>query len=150
MAPPKPQGGIISKIVTKGGVKFHNAVYRLSGGRIAGHMMGGPILLLTTMGRKSGQPRMLPLLYLGVDEGYVIVASYAGSDKHPAWFLNIEADANVELQVGADKFSATAEIVDDEQRALLWPKLVDMYGDYAVYQARSARKIPVVLIRRNG
>ena len=121
-------------------------VYRLTGGRLMGRMGAAPILLLTTTGRKSGQKRTVPLLYLEDGGGFAIVASYAGAAKHPAWFLNLEANPQVELQVRSRRFSATARQASAEEKAQLWPRLVAIYPAYADYQKRTTRDIPVVIV----
>jgi deazaflavin-dependent oxidoreductase (nitroreductase family) len=122
-------------------------VYRISGGRIAGRFPGGaPVLLLTTIGRKSGQPQTAPLLYLTDGDNYVVVASKGGMSQHPLWFKNLEANPRVEIEVGAQKIAATAQRATAMQKASLWPRLVTMYPSYADYQARTSRDIPVVII----
>ena len=122
-------------------------VYRLSGGRIGGRFRGGaPVLLLTTVGRKSGQPRTAPLLYLEDGENLVIVASKGGMSHHPIWYLNLEANPDVKVQVGSERRRMRARRALDEEKAKLWPRLVAMYGDYDTYQGRTDRNIPVVIL----
>ena len=142
---PKPRSDDWRHQLTRGFVGLHSFWYRATGGLVGG-WLGGPILLLTTTGRKSGTQRSLPLLYLKTDRGYALVASYGGSDRHPAWYLNLAADPKVEIQVGARRLEGRAETVSDERRAKLWPKLVALYRDYETYQTRTDRKIPVVEI----
>src|SRR5512136_851856 len=89
--------------------RLNTWVYRISGGRIAGRFPGGaPVLLLTTIGRKSGQPKTAPLLYLQEGGTYVVVASKGGMSQHPLWFKNLEANPSVEIEVGSRKIEATA------------------------------------------
>jgi F420H(2)-dependent quinone reductase len=122
-------------------------VYRLSGGRIGGRFpRGAPVLLLTTIGRKSGQPRTAPLLYLEDGENLVIVASKGGMSQHPVWYLNLEANSDVEVEVGSERRRMRARRASDEEKAKLWPRLVAMYRDYDDYQARTDRNIPVVIL----
>ena len=122
-------------------------IYRLSGGRIWGKwLQGGPILLLTTVGRRSGRAHTTPLLYLREGDDIVIVASKGGMPRHPDWFLNLEADANVEVEIGADRTLMKARRASVEEKKTLWPRLVAMYSDYADYQARTTRDIPVVIL----
>jgi len=121
-------------------------VYRFSGGRLMGKMGAAPILLLTTTGRKSGRPRTVPLLYLQDDGNYVIVASLAGAPKHPAWYLNIESNPKADLQVGSRRFAGTTRRADPDEKARLWPQLVAIYPQYADYQTRTTRQIPVVIV----
>ena len=127
--------------------RLNTWVYRLSGGRLAGRFPGGaPVLLLTTIGRKSGQPKTAPLLYLQDGDDYVVVASKGGMSQHPLWFKNLEANPRVEVEVGSRKIEATARRATHEEKAALWPKLVGMYSSYADYQARTTRNIPVVIL----
>jgi F420H(2)-dependent quinone reductase len=121
-------------------------LYRLSGGRVMGKMGAAPILLLTTRGRKSGRSRTVPLLYLKDDGNFVIVASLGGAPKHPAWFLNLEANPKVELQVGKRRIDCAARRANAEEKARLWPRLVAIYPQYADYQKRTTRDIPVVIV----
>jgi F420H(2)-dependent quinone reductase len=121
-------------------------LYRLSGGRVMGKMGAAPILLLTTRGRKSGRSRTVPLLYLKDDGNFVIVASLGGAPKHPAWFLNLEANPKVELQVGKRRIDCAAQRANAEEKARLWPRLVAIYPQYADYQKRTTRDIPVVIV----
>jgi deazaflavin-dependent oxidoreductase (nitroreductase family) len=114
-----------------------------------GHIWNGvPTLLLTTTGRKSGEPLMLPLIY-GEDKGrYVIVASKGGYPTHPAWYLNLVANPRVKLQVGADKFDAKARTATGAERAELWKKMTKIWPAYDEYQTKTKREIPVVVLER--
>jgi deazaflavin-dependent oxidoreductase (nitroreductase family) len=124
----------------------------------AGHMWdsrpaGGtgmlPTLLLTTIGRKSGEPRILPLIYGEVDDGYAIIASKGGFPTHPAWYLNLVANPNVEVQVGRDKFTARARTAEGEEREAIWAQMAEIYPPYNDYQAAATqREIPVVVLER--
>ena len=129
-------------------VALNTGLYRLSGGRVMGKMGAAPILLLTTTGRTSGRPRTVPLLYLKDDAGFVIVASFAGAPKHPAWYLNLEANPKVELQVGRERFAGTARRASAGEKLRLWPSLIAIYPAYADYQKRTTREIPVVIVSR--
>ena len=139
----KPEKGTLQHQVTRYVTGMHTAVYRLTGGWIGG-WVGVPILLLTTKGRKSGKPRTHPLVYLATDDGYALVASYGGSDRHPDWYLNLDANPEVEVQVGPLRRRMRARTASAERRAELWPRLVAIYRDYDAYQRRSQREIPVV------
>jgi F420H(2)-dependent quinone reductase len=121
-------------------------LYRVSGGRVMGKMGKAPILLLTTTGRKSGQKRTVPLLYLEDAGRFVIVASLGGAPKHPAWFLNLESNPSVELQVGNRRLHGSALRASPEEKAQFWPRLVAIYPSYADYQRRTTRDIPVVIV----
>jgi len=107
-----------------------------------------PTLLLTTTGRKSGRELTLPLIFGRSGEDYVVVASKGGAPEHPAWYFNLVANPNVTVQVKADKFSAHAHTANAEERATLWPKMVEIYGPYADYQKKTDRQIPVVVLKR--
>lgn len=109
---------------------------------------GVPCLVLTTTGRKSGQERKFALIYQEVDGAYVIVASKGGDAKHPGWYLNLEADPEVKVQVKADKFTAKARTANDEERAKLWPIMTKVWPAYDEYQTKTDRKIPVVILER--
>ena len=122
-------------------------VYRISGGRIGGRFIGGaPILLLTTIGRKSGQPRVAPLIYLHDGENVVLVASKGGMSRHPVWYLNLEANPDVDVEIGSDRQKMVSRRASDSEKAALWPRLLEIYSDYADYQARTERDIPVVIL----
>jgi deazaflavin-dependent oxidoreductase (nitroreductase family) len=124
------------------------AVYRLSGGRVAGNVpSGAPICLLTTLGRRSGQRRCVPLLFVTDGDDLVVVASRGGMDEDPAWYLNLLAHPDVEIEVGPTRFAARARVADPDERARLWPRLVEVYPRFATYQERARRVIPVVLLR---
>ena len=121
--------------------------YRASGGRLGGRFLGGaPVLLLTTTGRRSGQPRTAPVLYLADGEKLVVVASKGGFSHHPSWFGNLEAHPQVEVQLGSRQRPMSARRASAEEKVALWPRLVAMYPDFADYQARTDREIPVVIL----
>ena len=105
-------------------------------------------LILTTTGRHSGNPLMLPLIYGETDNGYVVIASKGGAPQHPAWYFNLAAQPEVDVQVIADRFRAKARTATGEERAALWKKMVAIYGPYQDYQAKTDREIPVVVLER--
>jgi deazaflavin-dependent oxidoreductase (nitroreductase family) len=107
-----------------------------------------PTLLLTTVGRKSGRELTLPLIFGRSGPDYVVVASKGGAPNHPSWYLNLQANPEVRVQVKADKFKARAHTADAAERARLWPKMVEIYGPYAEYQKKTQREIPVVVLQR--
>ena len=106
-----------------------------------------PTLLLTTTGRKSGEKRIMPLIYAHTEQGYVVVASKGGAPQHPDWYLNLTAKPEVEVQVANRKFKATAETTQGEQRQALWDLMLPIWPPYAEYQLKTDREIPVVLLR---
>jgi deazaflavin-dependent oxidoreductase (nitroreductase family) len=109
---------------------------------------GIPLLLLTTRGRRSGEWRRTPLIY-GLHEGRpLLAASLGGSPKHPSWYLNLEQNPTVRVQVGGDVFDATARTATADERAELWAAMVEVYPTYADYQQKTTREIPVVILDR--
>lgn len=135
-------GSPLMKVFQRG----NTFVYRLTGGRLGASNAGAPVLLLTATGRKSGRRITTPLIYLRDGENYVVVASKGGWDKHPLWYLNLQANPACEVQVGRTKLAATARTADASERARLWPRLVGVYADYANYQSWTDREIPVVIL----
>lgn len=125
-----------------------------AGGRLLGRFNDAqgdsPVLLLTTTGRKSGKLRTHPLLYAETDDGYVVVASNAGADAHPAWYWNIEANPAVSVQVGKAHHAATAHVASADERKALWPKLLEMFTGFDAYQAETDRELPVVVLEVQG
>ena len=114
-----------------------------------GHMFRGvPTLLLTTIGRKSGEGRLIPLIY-GEDNGtYIVVGSKGGHALHPSWYENLVAYSDVKVQVKADRFSARASTASGEERNRLWTLMANIWEGYNEYQERTVREIPVVVLRR--
>jgi len=107
-------------------------------------------LLLTTKGRKSGETRVSPLIYDLHRGDYVVVASKGGAPQHPAWYLNIQSNPEVEVQVWGDRFKAHARTATPEERAEIWPKMAREWPAYDDYQRKTDREIPVVILERDG
>jgi deazaflavin-dependent oxidoreductase (nitroreductase family) len=127
--------------------RLNTWAYRMTGGRLGGTFLrGAPVMLLTVVGRKSGRQLTVPLLFLRDGERVITVASKGGMDHHPLWYLNLLANPDVDVQIGTDVRPMRAHPADDTERAHYWPQLVAMYRDYADYQARTDRKIPVVVL----
>jgi deazaflavin-dependent oxidoreductase (nitroreductase family) len=128
----------------------HVRRYRETGGEV-GHKWkrGSKTLLLTTTGRRSGEPRTKPLIYEQDGDRYVIVASKGGAPKHPDWYRNLEKDPNVELQVLDDVFPARARTAEGEERERLWQLVNRQWPDYESYQTKTDREIPVVVLERS-
>ena len=105
-----------------------------------------PTLLLTTTGRKSGNALTLPLIFGRAGPSYVVVASKGGAPAHPAWYLNLQANPEVQVQVKGEKFTARAHTAEAAERATLWPKMVAIYEPYEQYQTKTDRQIPVVVL----
>ena len=105
-----------------------------------------PTLLLTTKGRKTGEPRVLPLIYGTTGDSYIVIASKGGMPKHPVWYLNLVAEPKCELQVGAKGLTAGARVAEGEEREQLWKQMVEVYAPYTKYQEATERTIPVVVL----
>ena len=127
--------------------KLNIWVFRASGGRVGNRFLrGAPVLLLNTVGRKSGQPRTAPLIYMEDGANLVLVASKGGSRRHPLWYRNLEASPEAEVQVGSELRKVRARTASAQEKDALWPGLLRVYRDYDSYQARTRRDIPVVIL----
>lgn len=116
-----------------------------------GHLFQGfPSLLLTTRGRKSGQLRRTALIYAQDGDRYLVVASAGGSDRHPAWYLNLSAHPDVTVQIKADTFAARARTATAEEKKELWPRAVAVFPRWDTYRSKTDRDIPLVIIERSG
>jgi deazaflavin-dependent oxidoreductase (nitroreductase family) len=151
---PKPEGldKPVAVRIIKVMSRVNTRVYRLTGGRVgknwrigAGFKKPVPICLLTTTGRKSGQPRTVPLCYLQDGATIVLVASQGGLPSNPQWYGNIKANPAVEIEIGKQRAAYRARTATAAERDRLWPELLELYADFASYQAWTERQIPVVL-----
>jgi deazaflavin-dependent oxidoreductase (nitroreductase family) len=122
-------------------------MYEATDGRIGAKSSQGPILLLSTVGRRSGQPRTTPLLYLRDGDDFVVVGSNGGRPEPPAWFLNLQADPKVTVRDGRRTLSVVAETVSAEERGELWSRLHEFYPGWSHYQTLTARPLPVIRLR---
>ena len=122
--------------------------YRATDGEEGHEWQGTLALILTTKGRKSGDPRDAPLIYQPWEDAYLIVASKGGAPEHPAWYLNLEADPEVDVQVKGDRFTAHARTASSEERARMWPTMTAAWPAYDEYQAKTDREIPIVVLDR--
>ena len=156
---PKPEGldkpyvGTIIKVMSD----VNTAIYRWSGGLLGSTWRVGsafpwgiPLLLLTTIGRKSGQPRTLPLLFIEEGDHIIIVASKGGLPSEPLWYKNLVANPECDVQIKRRKVKAKARTASPEEREALWPKLVAHYPDFASYATWTDRIIPVVILEPIG
>lgn len=125
--------------------RAHIWVYRRTNGRLGSRLLWFPAALVTTTGRKSGQPRTTPTLYLRDGPRIVLPASYGGRDRHPAWYLNLKADPKVRVQVRDDVIDMTARDATEDERRLYWRKLTRIYPPYKGYQDAADRRIPLVV-----
>ncbi len=128
-------------------MKGHTAVYRATRGRV-GHRLSGapPSLLLDHVGAKTGKKRTTPLYYLSDGANLVVVASKGGYPQNPSWFHNLRANPDTTVQVGSQRRAVQARVATHEERTRLWPRLVELYGDYQAYQDRTEREIPLVIL----
>jgi deazaflavin-dependent oxidoreductase (nitroreductase family) len=124
--------------------------FRANGGKVGGMFEGAPMLLLTTVGAKSGQPRVAPLVYTTDGDRMVIIASKGGAPTHPDWFHNLRANPDVTLEVGTETFPARASIPEGDERQRLWDQMVAQMPGFADYQRGTSREIPVVVLERIG
>jgi deazaflavin-dependent oxidoreductase (nitroreductase family) len=129
---------------------MHRRVYRLTGGKIGGRIGKLPVLLLTTIGRKSGKTRTQPLAYTRVGDGYAVIASKGGAAQHPLWYLNLRANRLAEVTVGRDTHEVRARDAEGEERERLWRALADLYPGYDRYAQKTSRRIPVVVLELAG
>lgn len=139
-------------LVLKAMNAFHKGVLRASNGRLGWHASGMPVVALTTLGRRSGQPRTVMLTSPWQEgETVVVVASRGGDDHHPAWFLNLQADPVVEAAVGGQpRKRMRARVASTAERERLWPLVTADHKNYAGYQSRTDREIPLVLLEPEG
>ena len=121
-------------------------LYRRTGGRVGGRMGRAPVLLLHHVGRKTGAQRVTPVLFLADGPRLVLVGSKGGAAKDPAWVANLMAQPLTTVEVGRSRFPVRARMASDEERGTYWPRLVEMYPSYAVYQDRTDRVIPVIVL----
>jgi len=112
--------------------------------------MGLPVLLLDTVGRKSGQPRTNALTYFPKGDSYVVIASVLGEARDPAWWLNLRAAPDTRIQIGRERIGVRAREAEGSERGQLWSEVVAKAPDYAEYQARTERRIPVVVLERRS
>ena len=126
----------------------HVRVYRETGGERGYHWRGTAILLLTTTGRRSGEPRTTPLIHRVDDGRWIVVASKGGTPEHPAWFANLEADPEATIQVKDEEIPVRASVAEGEERTRLWAAMAEVWPDYDAYQERTDRRIPIVVLTR--
>ena len=127
---------------------LHTSLYKRSGGRIAGRFSKQPMMLLTTTGRRSGQPRVTPLLCIKDGERFLAVASFGGDDRDPQWFKNLQANPEATIQLEGQTIPVRATVATPEEKKTLWPKVIAAYKGYANYQRKTSRDIPVVILTR--
>lgn len=126
----------------------HVRVYQETGGERGYDWHGTKILLLTTTGRRSGEPRTMALIHQVDGDRWVVVASKGGAPQHPAWYQNLEADPEATIQVKADRIGVRAHAAQGEERDRLWKLMTEAWPPYDDYQAKTSRQIPVVVLER--
>jgi deazaflavin-dependent oxidoreductase (nitroreductase family) len=127
----------------------HIRRYRETNGEVGYLWNGVPTLILTSTGRRTGQKRDSALICGSYGDGYVVIASQAGAPTHPLWYLNLRDDPRVEVQVLGDRFAATARTAEGGERQRLWSMMTDAWPNYDVYQSRTDRTIPLVVLDRD-
>jgi deazaflavin-dependent oxidoreductase (nitroreductase family) len=136
----------LSNVFLKWMGRVNTFFYRRNGGEgLGGTFQKIPVALLTTTGRKSGEPRVSPLYFLRDGDRVIVAASRGGSAKNPLWYLNLKADPKVKVQIKKEVLELTARDATDDERAHYWPQLVDMYPSYDDYQSYTDRTIPIVI-----
>jgi deazaflavin-dependent oxidoreductase (nitroreductase family) len=134
---------LLFKVVTG----LHRTVYDLTHGKVGGKTMGMPVLKLTTVGRKSGERRTTMLTSPLVEgDDVILIASFGGDDRHPAWYLNLVANPDVEIDIEGSKRLMRARVAEGEERARLWDAVTAKHDNYAGYQRKTDREIPVVVL----
>lgn len=148
MAKPRPRGldSPQSNTIIKWMSRGQTWLYRKTDGKLGGKFLqGAPVALLTTIGRKTGEPRVSPLLYLREGNRIVLIASKGGSASNPLWYLNLKANPKVSVQIKDEVLNLTARDATEEERARYWPKMTQMYTSFDDYQSWTDRVIPVVI-----
>jgi F420H(2)-dependent quinone reductase len=126
--------------------KVHPWLYRASGGRLLGKLVGMKVLLLTTTGARSGVSRTTALTYLEAGAAYVVIGSFLGEPRHPAWVHNLRAHPRATVQIGTRQIAVMAREAHGDERARSWQRLVALQPDYRAYESRTDREIPVVVL----
>ena len=121
-------------------------LYRASGGRLMGKVGRAPVLLLTSTGRRSGQRRTAPVLYLRDGDRLIVIGSNAGNEREPAWALNLKANPDAEVEVGRERTRVRARIADGDERTQLWTRFNSLFGGFDHYRERTSRDIAVFVL----
>ncbi len=144
--PPRALNSAGTGVLIKWMSRINTLAYKVSGGRVGGTFLkGAPVALLTTIGRKSGEPRVSPLLFLRDGDRVVLVASQGGRTNNPMWYLNLKANPKVTVQIKKEVLALTARDATEAERAQYWPELVAMYSSFEDYQNWTDRVIPIVI-----
>ncbi len=128
-------------------IRFQVYVYRRSGGKRFGHLRGMPLLLLTTVGRRTGKTRVTPVMYIRDGNNYVITASNGGADRHPSWFANLQANPQTTIEVDGMTRTVMAHKASSEEKGRLWARLVEQAPFFEAYRKKTTRDIPMVVLQ---
>jgi len=149
----KPQGKPLSpfqqkmfRLMMRPMTWLNVVLYKMSGGKIFGTLGGSPVVLVTMTGAKTGKIRTIPLIHIPRGDDVILIASQGGMPKHPAWYHNLMAHPDVEIQVGAEKRKMHVRQASDAEKAEVWPLAVSIYKDFDLYQSRTDRNIPVLIL----
>jgi deazaflavin-dependent oxidoreductase (nitroreductase family) len=144
MPTPRPDGplGVLTRIATK----THVAIFKGTKGRVMGNFDGAPLLVLHHRGARSGLPRETPIIYLEDGENLVVVASMGGQEVNPAWYHNLRAHPDVEVQIGGDRRRVHARLASKAEADALWPRLTAMWPAWDTYKTRTDREFPVFFL----
>ncbi|MFJ6168139.1 nitroreductase family deazaflavin-dependent oxidoreductase [Micromonospora orduensis] len=124
------------------------AEFRANGGQVGGQFAGAPLLLLHTVGARSGQPRVNPMMYQEVDGGYAVFASKAGAPTNPDWYHNLLANPRAQAEIGTDKVDLVARVATGDERERIWSAQKAAYPGFAEYERKTTRQIPVIVLER--
>ena len=126
--------------------KLHKFLYNLTGGKLMATLIGLPVIFLTTTGRISNKPRTTPLIYLKDNDDFICVASFGGYDKHPDWYLNLQKNNQLIINVKSKSFNAISNTILGEDKSKIWERLIIFYPGFKKYQERTDREIQIVRI----
>lgn len=141
-----PQRSPIKKALRRAFMRAHITLYRVSGGLLGSRIPTRSFLLLSTIGRKSGQERVTPIFYIPRGDDFILVASNWGEPSAPVWWLNLQAQPQATVRAGRKNLAVKARQADAEERARLWPPIAARYKEFARYQKRLTREIPLIIL----
>jgi deazaflavin-dependent oxidoreductase (nitroreductase family) len=124
------------------------AEFRANQGKVGGRFKGAPLLLLHSTGAKSGRPRVTPMMYQAVSDGFAVFASKAGADTNPDWYHNLKANPEAQIEIGTETLDVTARVLDPDEREPIWEEQKARYPGFADYEAKTDRLIPVIMLDR--
>lgn len=125
---------------------LHTVLYRMTRGRVGRRLVDNDMLLLSTTGRSNGKTHTVPLLYLRDNGDLAVIASWGGRERHPEWYSNLISSPSAVVQIEGRRLAVEAKTADRERRARLWPRVLAAYDGYRVYQSRTDREIPIVIL----